>query len=236
MTDAPLLELEGVTASYGEGQVVHDASAVVRAGEVVCVLGPNGAGKTTLLRAISGVVPHVGGTVRFEGRPIGRLRPHRRVRLGIVHVPEGRRTVIPTMTVADNLRLAGRHGDAGLRDEVEELFPVLGERRDQQAGSLSGGQQQMLAIGLGLMLWPRVLLVDEPSAGLAPIVVDEVFERLQGLRQRGIAMLLAEQRVDLALALADRGYIMETGRVVAAGRPDELRASPVLASSYLGSR
>lgn len=231
---SPLLELDRVTAAYVETRVLHEASLSLDAGEKVCVLGPNGAGKTTLLRAISGVVPHVGGAILLDGRSITRVVPHKRVRMGIVHVPEGRRTVIPTMTVADNLRLAAGAGDRDAVDEVETLFPILRERRQQRAGTLSGGQQQMLAIALGLVLRPRVLLVDEPSAGLSPVVVDEVFERLAVLPE-DTALLVTEQRIDLAFRIADRGYVLEAGRVVASGTPEELQGSEELAVSYLGA-
>lgn len=222
--------MSDVRAGYGAGSVLHGVSLRAEAGEIVAVLGPNGAGKTTLLRAISGVVPDVSGHVALDERPLDSLPVHKRVRRGVVHVPEGRANVMPVLTVADNFRLCG-----GPPPEIEELFPMLRERRGQVAGTLSGGQQQMLAIALGLSLRPRVLLVDEPSAGLAPGLVEDVFARLAALRGGGIALVVAEQRVDLAVEIADRGYVVESGRISVTGSMPELRTSPVLRESYLGA-
>jgi len=228
-----LLEVRSLSAGYARTTVLHAVDLDVAAGEAVCVLGPNGAGKTTLLHALSGTVPHVDGSVVLDGRPIARVKAHRRVRLGLVHVPEGRRAVIPSMTVAENLRLAARGAASSLAD-AEDLFPILAARRAQRAGTLSGGQQQMLALALGFVLEPRVLLVDEPSAGLAPAAIDEVFARLAAMVERGIALLLAEQRVDLALGIADRGYVLEAGRIVTSGSAAELGRSEAVATAYLG--
>lgn len=224
-----LLEIDGLNAGYGQGHVLHGVDLVADAGEIVAVLGPNGAGKTTLLRAVSGVVGEMSGRLSLDGRQVGRLRPHARVRIGVVQVPEGRGNVIGGLSVAENLRLAG-----GAPSDVVELFPILRDRASQTASTLSGGQQQMLAIALGICLRPRVLLVDEPSAGLAPGIVDEVFDRLASLRGTGLALVIAEQRVDLAVAIADRGYVLESGRVSVSGPMTELRDSPVLRGSYLG--
>jgi branched-chain amino acid transport system ATP-binding protein len=225
-----LLELSDVHAGYGAGRVLHGVTLRAEAGEVVAVLGPNGAGKTTLLRAISGVIPDVTGPISLDGRSLDHVASHRRVRRGVVHVPEGRANVVPALTVTDNLRLCG-----GAPTEIGDLFPVLRDRHDQVAGTLSGGQQQMLAIALGLALRPRVLLIDEPSAGLAPGLVDEVFARLAGLRGSGMALVVAEQRVDLAVEIADRGYVLESGRISVSGSMTELRDSPILRGSYLGA-
>jgi branched-chain amino acid transport system ATP-binding protein len=224
-----LLDVRDVSAGYGTGTVLHGIDMTVDSGEVIVVLGPNGAGKTTLLRALSGVLPHLAGEVLFDGTDSARARPHALVKRGLVHVPEARGNVMPALTVAENLDLCG-----GANDEVDELFPILRERRRQLAGTLSGGQQQMLAIAMGLLLRPKVLLVDEPSAGLAPALVDEVFTRLASLRAHGLSLVLAEQRIDLALDIADRGYVLEAGRISASGSAEELRNSDALRGSYLG--
>jgi branched-chain amino acid transport system ATP-binding protein len=232
-----LLEATGLGAAYAGVPVLRDIDLRVEAGETVCVLGPNGAGKTTLLRALSATLPRTTGRVWLSGRDMTRLPAHRRTALGLVHVPEGRGNLIPALTVAEHLRLAGsRAGRAGFREhtaQVEELFPVLAHRRTQQAGTLSGGQQQ-LAVALGIMLGPRLLLVDEPSTGLAPSVAEEVFDRLGSLREHGITVLVAEQRLDLALHACDRGYVLERGTVAAHGSASELRDSALVRESYLG--
>lgn len=228
------LEVRGLSAGYGAGSVVRDVDLRVEAGEVVCVLGPNGAGKTTLLRALSASCPASTGEVSLDGARIDGLGTHRRARLGLVHVPEGRTNVIGTLSVSDNLRLAaGRTGSERIAEAVA-LFDILRERASQRASTLSGGQQQMLAIALGIVLGPRVLLVDEPSAGLAPSVADEVFDRLATLRERGLGVLVTEQRLDLAFRVADRGYVLETGRRVLEGDVSELRDSALVRESYLG--
>jgi branched-chain amino acid transport system ATP-binding protein len=240
VTAASLLSVENLSAGYAAGLVLHGVSLRLEAGEAVCVLGPNGAGKSTLMRALSGVAPRVTGAVVMDGRAIHRLPAHRRVRLGLVQVPEGRRSVISTLSVDDNLRLAGQTMSAAtFRDrlaDVRALFPFFAARGSQPAGTLSGGQQQMLAIALALILGPKLLLIDEPSAGLAPVLVEEVFDRLRGLRERGVSVLIAEQQVGLALEVATRGYVLESGRIVYAGGREDLLTTPILAETYLGGR
>jgi branched-chain amino acid transport system ATP-binding protein len=207
-------------------------------GEIVALIGPNGAGKTTTLRAISGLLPVAGGQIRFAGRRIAGTRPHRIVALGLSQVPEGRR-LFAGLTVRENLELGGylarRSGGAPERlAEVFQLFPRLAERQQQHAGSLSGGEQQMLAIGRGLMSGPRCLLLDEPSLGLAPLVVKEIGRIIAAIRERGTTVLLVEQNASLALRLADRGYVMENGRVVLEDTGARLRENPAVRTSYLG--
>jgi branched-chain amino acid transport system ATP-binding protein len=237
---APLLELADLRVSYGPIVAVRGVSLTVQPGEVVALLGANGAGKSTLLRTISGLIRPRSGRVRFAGRPIDRLTPRRIVRLGIAHAPEGRR-VFGSLSVGDNLRLgaASRHDRAGVSDEREHLltlFPILRERLHQAAGTLSGGEQQMLALARALMAKPRLLLLDEPSLGLAPLVVRTIFATLAGLKAQGVTMLLVEQNVALALDLADRAYVLRTGEVRLEGPAAELRADPDrIAQAYLGA-
>jgi branched-chain amino acid transport system ATP-binding protein len=207
----------------------------VRAGELVALVGANGAGKSTLLRALSGVQAS-SGRIDFEGEDIGAARPERRVALGIVQVPEGRQVFGP-LTVEDNLRLGGyRRGANAARslERVYTMFPDLVERRHHAAGTLSGGQQQMLAIGRALMAEPRLLLLDEPSMGLAPRLVAEIFACVRALRAADTALLLVEQNARAALAIADRGYVLETGRIVLSGSGPELLADPTVRAAYLG--
>jgi branched-chain amino acid transport system ATP-binding protein len=228
-----LLEVRGVRAGYGSVSVLDDVSITVGAGEAVTVLGPNGAGKTTLLRVISGVIPPRAGAV--EGRAVGRRRrtayPHQVARGGIGHVPEGR-GVFPGLSVDDNLALGtfGRGKRAGVDAEetmafILELFPWLPERSKQAGGTLSGGVQQMVAIARALMGDPRLLMLDEPSLGLSPLMVTRVFEALAKIRERGVAILLVEQNLAHALKLADRGYVMNRGQIVLGGSAAELRES-----------
>jgi branched-chain amino acid transport system ATP-binding protein len=232
-----LLEVAGLSCHYGRIQALREVALTVAAGELVALVGGNGAGKTSLLRVLSGVLPASAGRVRFDGRDITRARPPPRVRAGIVQVPEGRQVFAP-MSVEDNLCLGGysrpaRETAAGL-DAAYALFPVLGERRRQPAGTLSGGQQQMLALARALMARPRLLLLDEPSMGLAPLMVREIFRAIGDLRQRGITILLVEQNAQAALTLADRGYVLETGRVVLADTGAALLADPRVRAAYLG--
>jgi branched-chain amino acid transport system ATP-binding protein len=232
----PLLQLEGVEARYGPVKALHGVSLTVAEGEIVAVLGANGAGKTTTLRAISGTVRR-SGTIRFAGKSIGGRAPEAVARLGIAHVPEGRGT-FSELSVRDNLRLGGytrRRGEvkAGL-ERVFALFPRLAERRAQQAGTLSGGEQQMLALGRALMARPRLLLLDEPSLGLAPLLVREIFGALARMNEAGTTVVVVEQNASIALAAASRAYVLETGRVVLGGDAAELRANESVRRSYLG--
>ena len=239
--DAPLLDVGALSASYGPVRVLHDVSLKMTEGESMAVLGANGAGKTTLLRALSGLMVRREGRIRFAGREISSLRPDEIVHLGIVQVPEGRRLFAP-LTVDENieagalrLRRAGRGGEVKVvKDMVLEQFPRLAERRSQVAGTLSGGEQQMLAIARAMMSLPRILLLDEPSVGLAPKVIEALFGVLHKLKSRGLTIILAEQHVPLALDLADRAIILSLGRVALSGLPAELRGSEEIRRIYLG--
>jgi branched-chain amino acid transport system ATP-binding protein len=231
----PLLELRNVEARYGQIVALRGVSLSVEEGDFVAVLGANGAGKTTALRAISGTVK-TSGEVLLDGEPVFRRRPERMAKLGVAHVPEGRGT-FASLSVLDNLRLGAwvQHGASG-RDfaRVFELFPVLYERRDQRAGTLSGGQQQMLALGRAMMARPRLMLLDEPSLGLAPLVTREVFEALKHLNEQGTAIVVVEQNATLALAAARHAYLLETGSVVLAGEAEALEQNDDVRRSYLG--
>jgi branched-chain amino acid transport system ATP-binding protein len=233
-----LLEVRGLTSHYGRVQALHGIDLEVREGELVALVGANGAGKTTLLRSLSGVQPASGGSLHFDGHPIADAAPAARVRLGICQVPEGRQVFGP-MTVEDNLRLGAfvRKDAAAIRDDLARmyaLFPILREFRLRPAGSLSGGQQQMLALARALMGRPRLLLLDEPSMGLAPLIVKEIFEIVRRLRDDGSTVLLVEQNALAALAIADRGYVIETGRITLAGDGRQLLDDPAVRSAYLG--
>lgn len=233
-----LLEIRGLTSHYGRIQALHGIELEVREGELIALVGANGAGKTTLLRCISGVQPVSGGSLRFDGREIVRQPAAGRVRQGICQVPEGRQVFGP-MSVEDNLRLGAfvRSDTAGIREDIERmyaLFPILGEFRRRAAGTLSGGQQQMLAMARALMGRPRLLLLDEPSMGLAPLIVEEIFGVIQRLRAQGITTLLVEQNAHAALSIADRGYVIETGRITLAGSGPSLLADPAVQAAYLG--
>ena len=231
-----MLEVRGLEASYGRIQALRGIDLDIKAGELVALVGANGAGKSTLLRALSGVQP-ASGNVFFEHQNINAARPERRVSLGIVQVPEGRQVFGP-LSVQDNLSLGayrrGRAQSAQSLERVYGLFPVLAERRRQAAGTLSGGEQQMLAIGRALMAQPRLLLLDEPSMGLAPRLVAEIFACVRRLRAADTALLLVEQNARAALAIADRGYVMETGRIVLAATGAELLANAGVRAAYLG--
>jgi branched-chain amino acid transport system ATP-binding protein len=233
-----MLEVEGLHAFYGEAVALSGVGLRLEAGEIVCVVGPNGAGKSTLVNAIGGIHRAVRGVLTMDGRSLVRLPAHRVCDAGIAVVPEGRR-IFPRMSVLENLDLgAYRRSARATRDErlawVYELFPRLRERSTQLAGSLSGGEQQMLAIGRALMANPRVLLMDEPSLGLAPVVVDEVFDTIRVIHEAGVAVLLVEQNVDRALKLASRGYLLAEGRVVLEGPSRELAGSEVMRRTVLG--
>ncbi len=233
-----MLEVENLEAGYGPIKALDGVSLAVAPGELVAIIGANGAGKTTLLMAISGVVPVRGGQVRFEGRPATGLAAHEIVRLGIGHSPEGRR-IFPRLSVRENLELGGftRSDRAEMRRDIDEvcgLFPVLGSRMGQMGGTLSGGEQQMLALGRALVGRPRLLLLDEPSLGLAPLVVAKIFEVIAGLSARGIAVVLVEQNARAALRLASRGYVLETGRITLTGSGAELAHDRRVRDAYLG--
>jgi branched-chain amino acid transport system ATP-binding protein len=229
-----LLEVRALSSHYGRIQALHGVDLVIRENERVALVGANGAGKTTLLRTISGVQPATGGSVRFAGRDITRVPPDRRVRLGIGQVPEGRQMFAP-MAVEDNLLLGGYTRSRSERVEdlaqVYERFPVLEERRRQPAGTLSGGEQQMLAIGRALMARPRLLLLDEPSMGLAPRIVEQIFAVIRELRG---TILLVEQNAHAALGVADRGYVVESGRIVLEGSSRALLDDEQVKAAYLG--
>jgi branched-chain amino acid transport system ATP-binding protein len=238
----PVLRTKNLHVYYGMIHALRAVSIHVKEKEIVALLGGNGSGKTTLLSAISGVVRPAAGEISFNGREITRERVDRLVRAGIIHVPEGRQIFGP-LTVEDNLLLGAYHrfsltGNAAIRAEVDgifRLFPVLGDRRRQLGGTLSGGEQQMLAIGRALLSRPKVLLLDEPSMGLAPRVVREIFEHISRLRREwGMTILLVEQNARAALAIADRGYVLETGRIVLQGSSEELLANRDVQRAYLG--
>jgi branched-chain amino acid transport system ATP-binding protein len=232
-----LLEVQDLHVHYGHIQALRGISLGVDEGEVVAILGANGAGKTTLMRTLSGLIAPRGGNIRFAGRDITGLDASKIVRLGIAQSPEGRR-VFGTLSVAENLRLGGftrtpRETEASC-DDVYRIFPRLHERRAQLAGTLSGGEQQMLAIGRALAARPRLLLLDEPSLGLAPLIVRGIFQVLAQVRATGVTILLVEQNARMALKLADRGYVLETGRIGHAGSSRELLQSPEIQAAYLG--
>jgi branched-chain amino acid transport system ATP-binding protein len=234
-----VLEVAGLEVRYGSVTAVKGISLEVAEGEVVAIIGPNGAGKTSTLRAITGLVPAAGGRVVFRGTDVSRWKAHRIVTLGLGHAPEGRR-LFPQMTVMENLRMGAyrRRGPAEIGRtlaQVEELFPRLAERRLQLAGTLSGGEQQMLAIGRALMAEPRLLVLDEPSFGLAPMIVREIGRIVRLInRERGVSVLLVEQNARMALGIAARAYVMETGRVALSGPSATLAESPHVKAAYLG--
>jgi branched-chain amino acid transport system ATP-binding protein len=235
---ALVLELRGVHASYGAVRVLSDVSLEVRRGEIVCLLGPNAAGKTTTLRAILGLTAPSAGEIHLEGERVDGLPTPRIVAKGITMVPENRR-LFARMTVRENLEIGAQlrnDADGISRDQgrVLELFPRLEERLSQRAGTLSGGEQQMLAIGRALMADPKVLLMDEPSMGLAPILVEQVFHRIKEINEQGTTIFLVEQNAKMALSIADRGYILRTGEIVMADTAQALRDSPQMQEAYLG--
>lgn len=235
-----MLKIENLEVFYGYVNALRGINLEVRQGEIVTLIGSNGAGKTTTLMSISGLVPKSGGTIRFRDQDITKMPANKIVHLGIAHVPEGRK-IFPGISVKDNLR-AGALGNRSLTkkrieelyEEVFELFPRLRERQTQAGGSLSGGEQQMLAIARGMMMDPDLLMLDEPSLGLAPIVVEEIFELLQRIHASGKTILLIEQNASMALSIADRGYVMETGDIVLEGPGKELLRNPEVQKVYLG--
>jgi branched-chain amino acid transport system ATP-binding protein len=238
-----MLIVSDLHAGYGSSEVLGGATLSVKAGTVVALIGANGAGKTTTMRAISGLVRPSQGTVTLDGTPVHQLAASRIARLGLAHAPEGRKVFGP-LSVEDNLLLGAyrllphffgfRRRAAGDLDRVYALFPRLRDRRQQQAGTLSGGEQQMLAIGRALMARPKVMLLDEPSMGLAPVIVQEVFRTIERLKQEGMTMLLVEQFAQAALAVADHAYVMERGRIAVEGTPAELRKNDKVIAAYLG--
>ncbi len=231
-----MLEVSGLSVGYGGNDVVHDVELHVDDGEAVAIIGSNGAGKTTLLRAVCGLLVPSTGTVRFDGRDVMAEAAHRRSRLGMAYVPAERR-LFPQMSVAENLALGAhpRRPDPHQLQLVHELFPRLAERSNQSAGTMSGGEQQMLAVGRALMSRPRLLMLDEPTTGLAPKLAAEAYDALQTLKQEeGMTILVAEQQVPLALDLADRGYVLEDGRMELEGTATALRGNPEVQHAYLG--
>lgn len=238
MSGTATLELSGIQAGYGDFQALFGVGLRVEPGEAVGVVGPNGAGKTTLLRVISGLLRPSAGTLRYGDQDLTKVPAHLLPELGIAHVPENRR-LFPHLTVEENLKVgayskSARPHFAARRDRVFDLFPRMAQRRHQLAGTMSGGEQQMCAIGRALMCAPKILLLDEPSAGLAPLVVQQVFDLVRRIRQEGLTVLIVEQNVAQVLRVVDRAYVLETGRVAAEGKSSDLAADPVLRRSYLG--
>ncbi len=235
-----LLELDNLVARYGAGDVLKGLTLDVEEGEIVALLGSNGAGKSTTLRSISGLVPNVTGAIRYLGSSLIGQKPESIVRLGVSHVPEGRR-VFPGLTVRENITLGASNrkgvGRAMLEREVDDMFaffPDLKRLEHALGWTLSGGQLQMVAVARGLMAKPRLLLLDEPSLGLAPLIVQQVFRIIEGIRARGTTVLLVEQNAHMALSVADRGYVLETGRLLVSGKPEELWNNPQVRAAYLG--
>lgn len=236
-----MLTVEQLSVNYGSISAISDVSIEVGEGEIVTLIGGNGAGKTTTLMAISGLVEKASGKVTYQGKDITRTQPHKIVRMGISHVPEGRR-VFPALTVRENL-IAATIGNPSLEKEdisqlfedICQLFPRLKERMSQSGGSLSGGEQQMLAIARGLMMDPQLIMLDEPSLGLAPIIVEEIFELILKIKRRGKTILLIEQNAAMALQVADRGYVLEIGRIIKTGKGSDLLVDPEVKRSYLGA-
>jgi branched-chain amino acid transport system ATP-binding protein len=238
-----MLSIKNLEAGYGKVKVLHGISMEVPQAKVVTLIGSNGAGKTTTMRALSGMIRPSAGEITLEGRRIDGLESHRIARLGLAHSPEGRR-VFPTLSVTDNLLLGAYPRLTGSRprgdvqadlDRAMDLFPRLKERRDQLAGTLSGGEQQMLAMARAVMLSPQLVLLDEPSMGLAPILVEEVFRIIGRLKSQGVTMLLVEQFASAALNVADYGYVLENGRISVHGTPEKLKDDPAVVAAYLGS-
>jgi branched-chain amino acid transport system ATP-binding protein len=233
-----MLKVNKINTYYGTSPMLRDISLEVGDGEVVTVIGANGSGKTTLLRTISGFIRTVGGTIEYDGKRVDGLRPADIVKIGICHIPEGRQ-LFATMTVLENLEMGAylRNDREGINNDLEQIFtffPILKKRVKQQAGTLSGGEQQMLAIGRGLMSKPKLLLMDEPSLGLSPVLTEELGEIVLRIKAQGIAVLLNEQNAYLALTLADEGYVLELGKIVLHGKGDELLHNEEVRKAYLG--
>lgn len=234
-----MLVIDNIVTHYGPVEALKGVSLEVRQGEIVTLIGANGAGKSTTLRTISGLVRPTAGSIKFEGRELTTMPPERIVAMGIAHVPEGRR-VFPMMTVTENLELGAftRKDGQGIKqdmDRVFALFPRLAERRTQLAGTMSGGEQQMLAIGRALMARPKLLLLDEPSMGLAPLIVEDIFRIIQNVNEEGTTVLLVEQNANLALSVADKGYVLETGRIVLSDTAANLLENEAVREAYLGA-
>lgn len=237
-TKQPMLQMKDVNVYYGAIHAIKGISLEVRRGEIVTLIGANGAGKSTTLRTISGLLKPKQGTIGFEGQEIGGMPAHEIVKLGISQVPEGRR-IFAEMTVMENLELGAftRSDKEGIKEDLEQVFkrfPRLEERREQEAGTLSGGEQQMLAMGRALMSRPRLLLLDEPSMGLAPLLIREIFAIIQDINRTGTTVLLVEQNANMALSIAHRAYVLETGRITLSGDAKELAASEEVRKAYLG--
>ena len=233
-----MLSVQALQVAYGDFQVLWGISLEVGTGEVVCLLGPNGAGKSTIMNAITGLVPRRAGSVSFEGHDLAAVPTHEMVGCGIAHVLE-RRRLFPTLTVRQNLLLGAHHRSARAQREerlawVEQLFPLLVERREQHAGLMSGGEQQIVAIARGLMSQPRLLMIDEPFLGLSPTAVDRIVDTIQRVNRSGVAVLFTEQNVQLALSVSNRGYVVESGRIAVQGRGDELLDHELVRRVYLG--
>lgn len=233
-----MLEIKNIDVFYGDLQVIHDVSFNVGKGEVVALIGANGAGKSTILRTISGLVAPKAGDIVFDGQAINKLNNYSLIELGLVHVPEARR-LFPEMTVEENLDIGSLRGDAkkqrkANKDKIFDLFPRLAERRRQLSGTLSGGEQQMLAIGRGLMSLPKLMMLDEPSLGLAPILVKEVFRVIEQVRSEGMTVLIVEQNVKQTLSIADRAYVLENGKIVMSGIASDLANDEHVKAAYLG--
>ncbi len=234
-----ILDIRNLNAGYGRVAVLKEIAMEVGEGEIVCLVGANGAGKSTLLKVISGIIPALQGTITFKGQNITNRKPNHIVREGLSHVPEGRQ-IFGSLTVRQNL-LLGTYVHSVRKGELEKLlasvfglFPILEKRLSQKAGTMSGGEQQMLAIGRGLMSQPRLLLLDEPSLGLAPLVVETILAAIQHLRSTGISILLVEQNVNAALRIADRAYVLETGKIITEGKAEALLENDEIKKSYLG--
>ena len=233
-----MLVLTDVCTGYGTFQSLFNVSMTVSPGEAVAVIGPNGAGKTSLMRVISGMIPTWSGKILMEGVPLNSVRPHQIIETGIAHVPEGRR-LFPNLSVDDNLRLGAFSPSARIKckeqlDFVYSLFPRIAERRKQLAGTMSGGEQQMCAVGRALMSDPKLLLMDEPSSGLAPVLMDRIFDLVRDIRKRGYTVLIVEQQLHQVLEVVDRAYLLEAGQVAAEGDAEELKSSEIVQKAYLG--
>lgn len=236
MSDA-LLQINNVSVNYGHVTGLIDASIEAEKGQIVAIIGANGAGKTTMLRTISGLNKQVKGSIKFEGTELVGMKPNKIVKQGVVHVPEGRK-IFTGLTVKDNLLIGGylfpKDVVEKTLEETFELFPILKERQDQYGGTLSGGEQQMLAIGRGMMTHPKIMLLDEPSLGLAPIIVNNVFKYIQSIRDSGVTIILVEQNAKKALEVCDKAYVLENGKITLSGTGKELLNNPDVVAAYLG--
>ena len=233
-----LLEIKDLCAGYGDLQVLFDISMKVDEGEVVSLVGSNGAGKTTLLRILSGLEPVKSGTILYQGQDLTKIKPYEKADHGIAHIPQGR-GILGSLTVKENLIMGAypKAARAAMENNIEksfQMFPILKERQNQMAGSLSGGEQQMLAIARALMISPKLLMLDEPSLGLAPVVVKDMFDIISAVAKQGVSILIVEQNLNQALSVADRGYVLETGQIVMEGKASELLQNEEIQAAYLG--